>query len=93
MKMEQVEKIFSKDDGYRVKFSKKVLINDENYIITDFFPEMDEPPIEYEQVAWNKAQRFYIATGKIYTVEVTTGGLNSLINSNELTIEAITPFK
>lgn len=82
--MERAQRIIDENIGYRVLFTKKV---SENKYLSDFFPEMDEPPIPDQTKAWELAKKFYVSTEKTYTVEVVTGALNRLLNSNSMILE------
>lgn len=84
MKMERAQRIIDENIGYRVLFTKKV---SENKYLSDFFPEMDELPIPDETEAWELAKKFYVSTEKTYTVEVVTGALHHLLNSNSRILE------
>jgi hypothetical protein len=88
MKFERVMRIINDNVGFRVSFNKNVSNNKIQGVMSDCFPELDETPITTEDEAWDLAKKFYVSTGKIYTVEVVTSQLKSLINSNDRKLQA-----
>lgn len=88
MKFECALRIISENVGFRISFNKNVSNNKIQGVMYDCFPELDEIPITTEDEAWDLAKKFYVATGKMYTVEVVTAQCKRLINSSERTLQA-----
>lgn len=61
MKLEEAKHIIdNKPTGYRVSFERR----EGGLLISDFFPDRDEKPFEVEEVAWEWAKDFAVASKK-----------------------------
>lgn len=70
MRMAEADRIISdgiKSRGYRVSFEKV----DGRFLVSDYFPDREEPMIENEEEAWILASKFASATfGKCINIYV-----------------------